>query len=145
MELTENSVVEISGEVPPVIQLPWTAFSQLTQLEDYHRVHLCAVVLSVCDVTLSQLGYARLSIRVKDRANDVIDIVAWRKCADVSLWTEHSKVEIFFGQVNKERQIVELSDESRVSPSTNDDFMFNAFGTTHFINWGAAFKRTKKQ
>ena len=137
--------MEISGEVPPMIQLPWTAFSKLTQLEDYHRVHLCAVVLSVSEVTRSQLGDARLSIRVKDRANDVIDIVAWRKCADVSLWTEHSKVEIFFGQVNKERQIVELSDESRVRPSANVDFLFNALGTTHFINWGVSLKRTKKQ
>ena len=112
-------------------------------MEDYQRVHLCGIVSDVGDMTRTQIGDPRLSLRIKDHSNNVIDVVAWRQYADESLWISGSKVEIFFGTVNRDRCVVEVGQETKIRWTKMPVQMFPSSGALHMIQW-TPYKRTKR-
>ena len=143
LEIMNDSQITLSPEEPPSINFPWMSFTSIPLVDDYQRVHLCASISDVGDVTPTQTGDYRLALRLKDQFNNVIDIVAWRQFADASLWSSGSKVEIFFGQVNRDRRVVEVNHESRIRCTPMPVQMFPSASASHMVQW-APYKRTKK-
>ena len=80
-------------------------------------------------------------LRLKDSSGYIIDVVAWRERARLVLWQTGTRLEIFYGQVNRERTCIELNDESRIRMVTGP--MLLPMSTEgHFVNW-VPFKREK--
>ena len=143
LEMLRDSQITASSEEPPIISFPWMPFSSIPMVDDYQRVHLCGIVSDVGEMTRTQGGDPRLGLRIKDHSNNVIDVVAWRQYADESLWISGSKVEIFFGTVNRERCCVEVGQETKIRWTKMPVQMFPSSGALHMIQW-TPFKRTKK-
>ena len=143
LEMLRDSQITTSSEEPPIISFPWMAFTSIPIVEDYQRVHLCGIVSDVGDMTRTQIGDPRLSLRIKDHSNNVIDVVAWRQYADESLWISGSKVEIFFGTVNRDRCCVEVGQETKIRWTKMPVQMFPSSGALHMIQW-TPYKRTKR-
>ena len=143
LEIMNDSQITLSQEESPSINFPWMSFTSIPLVDDYQRVHFCASISDVGDVTPTQTGDYRLALRLKDQFNNAIDIVAWRQFADASLWSSGSKVEIFFGKVNRDRRCVEVNHESRIRCTPMPVHMFPSASASHMVQW-APYKRMKK-
>ena len=63
LEMYRDSQITISTEDHPSINFPWTSFLKVPWVEDYQCVHLCETVSDFGDVSLTQIGEARLVLR----------------------------------------------------------------------------------
>ena len=64
-----------------------------------------------------------------------IDIVAWHQIADASLWLSGSKVEIFFGQINRDSCCDGVNHESGIRYTAMREQMFRSLSASHVVPW----------
>ena len=127
---------------PTKLAFPWTEFKAVPSHDDYGRVHLCAVVDGLGDVTETSTNDNRLTFRLKNGAGVILDAVAWRVHADATHWVEGETVEIFYAQVNKERKCIEVNSESRVRKSL-EGTMRSSGKRSVFLEWPVFMRRKK--
>ena len=80
-------------------------------------------------------------LRLKDSSGYIIDAVAWRERARLALWQTGTRLEIFYGQVNRERTCIELNEDSRIRVVTESMFLPTS-ADSQFVVW-VPFKREK--
>ena len=104
---------------PPVsitqAKIQYVPLESLPEKADYTRVHVLFIVASAEDANpASGNTSARRSIRVCNERGRAIDVTVWDNHAILDVWTCGSQVQVMYGRVNRDKELLEVNNDSLV-------------------------------
>ena len=93
----------------------YAPLESLPEKADYTRVHVLFIVGSAEDANPASGNVsARRSIRVCNERGTAVNVTVWDTCAVLDIWTRGNQIEVMYGTVNRDKELLEVNDKSFV-------------------------------